>query len=180
MYNNWKLRYMVIVFLREMKSKFSHKFEFMNVPELLISRLLILASRFSRLETRTSRPSRRENRVSRIESRLSTYLWAVLYLTKQNKMFNNHCRNNGWPFATLCSWLWTTKQEPVFWCTLKQRGHCRNYLQPAKSVSVRKEKSSYLSSLTKACHWHKETSQLTQSQKIWPQLFRGWMVLFID
>ena len=95
-------------------------------------------------------------------------------------MFNNHCRNNGWPFATLCSWLWTTKQEPVFWCTLKQRGHCRNYLQPAKSVSVRKEKSSYLSSLTKACHWHKETSQLTQSQKIWPQLFRGWMVLFIE
>ena len=70
----------------------------MNIPELLISRLLILDSRFlildsrfSRLETRTSRPSRRENRVSRIESRLSTYLWAVLYIVKGTNTQNNGC-----------------------------------------------------------------------------------------
>ena len=56
----------------------------MDIPQLLISRLSLLDSRFSRLETRTSRPSQRKNRVSRIESRLSTYLWAVLYVTAKS------------------------------------------------------------------------------------------------
>ena len=55
-----------------MNRKFSHKFEFMNIPELLISRLSILDSQFSTLDSRVSKLERLDLRDARIEFRESS------------------------------------------------------------------------------------------------------------